>query len=163
MPLDRRRGPLQGLIGIPAASLGLNRQVSFLGYRQDVWRLLQGSDIFVFSSLGEGFGLAVLEAMSAENPMVAFSVTSMPEIIVDGSTGVLDRPRDVQALAQALCHLADRPEERERMGMAGRLRAIKEFAVERMVEATEQLCLDLQIEAFGGIWRHGLTPLSWAS
>ena len=125
------------------AWLGLEHHVKFLGYRQPVWPILSASDIFVFASLGEGFGLAVLEAMAAGRPVVAFSVTSIPEIVLDDITGILVPPRDVQALAHALGYLTDRPEERERMGKAGRLRAIQEFPVGKMIASTAQLYYDL--------------------
>jgi len=136
-------GPLRAVLEARVAWLELDHHVKFLGYREPVWPILYASDIFVFASLGEGFGLAVLEAMAAGKPVVAFSVTSIPEIVLDDITGILVPPRDDQALAHALGYLIDRPEERERMGKAGRMRAIQEFPVGKMIAATAQLYYDL--------------------
>lgn len=122
---------------------GLDDVVSFLGYRRDIQKLLQASDVFVFPTLGEGFGLVALEAMDAGLPVVASSVTSLPEIIVDGETGYLFPARDVQALKRCLVKLMGDPRLRMTLGEAGRQRARSRFSVGRMVEETKQVYEDL--------------------
>jgi glycosyltransferase involved in cell wall biosynthesis len=119
-----------------AAELGLGESVQFLGVRRDVPRLLGLSDVFVMSSLWEGFGLVFLEAMSAGLPVVASRVSGVPEVIADGETGLLVPPRDVEALAAALGRVAKDPALRERLGTAGRVRVRNSFGLERMIDET---------------------------
>jgi glycosyltransferase involved in cell wall biosynthesis len=136
-------GPLRADLELFAKSLNLNGHAIFLGFRTDVWRLLQASDLFVLPTLGEGFGLAVLEAMAAGKPVIASAVTSIPEIVVDGLTGILVPPKDIQALVEALCLLVDEPEKVARMGQAGRRVAVEEFSPIEMVQATQGVYEDL--------------------
>jgi glycosyltransferase involved in cell wall biosynthesis len=115
--------------------------VRFLGHLDEaaVRRLMHASDVVVFPSLaafGEGFGLAALEASAAGRPVVASAVASLPEIVVDGTTGVLVPSGDAGALASALVGLARDPEARARMGTAGHARAATEFTLPRMVDET---------------------------
>jgi glycosyltransferase involved in cell wall biosynthesis len=75
--------------------------------------------------------ISILEAMAAGLPVVASAVGGIPEIVVDGETGLIVPPRDPDALAAALRRLLDDPELRRRMGDAGRARAEEHFDVER--------------------------------
>jgi glycosyltransferase involved in cell wall biosynthesis len=105
--------------------------VELLGERDDVPDLLARSDIFALSTLSEGMPISVLEAMAAGLPVVATAVGGIPEIVVDGETGVLVPPQDVGALAAALERLLVDTELRRRMGAAGRARAEQLFDVAR--------------------------------
>jgi glycosyltransferase involved in cell wall biosynthesis len=87
-------------------------------------------------TLGEGFGLAALEAMAAERPVVATSVASLPEIVADGETGILVPPDDPLPLAAALARLATNRSLREHLGASGRRRAFEKFDLRDMVAAT---------------------------
>jgi glycosyltransferase involved in cell wall biosynthesis len=84
----------------------------------------------------EGFGLALLEAMLCARPVVASSVSAIPEIVVDGETGTLVAPDDPEALARAASALLGDPERARALGEAGRARAEAEFSVARMAERT---------------------------
>ena len=84
----------------------------------------------------EGFGLALLEAMLAERPVVASAVSSVPEIVVDGQTGLLVSPDDPAALARAIGRLLSGPELASRLGKGGRERARSKFSVDRMARRT---------------------------
>jgi len=119
-----------------AAELGLEQVVRFAGIRRDVPRLLAAADVFVMSSLWEGFGLVFLEAMSAGLPVLATRVSGVPEVVEDGATGLLVPPSDVPALATALSALAADGERRRSLGRAGRERVRKFFGLDRMVDAT---------------------------
>ncbi len=115
--------------------------VRFLGHLDEagVRRLMHAGDIVVFPSLaafGEGFGLAALEASAAGRPVVATAVASLPEIVVDGTTGLLVASGDAEALATALVALARDPAARARMGAAAHDRAATEFTLPRMVDET---------------------------
>ncbi len=122
-------GPLRESLEQEAQALGLADCVQFLGWRDDVDRLMSAFDLLLMPSLWEGFGLVILEAMARQLPVVATAVSAIPEIVVDGETGLLVPARDVDALAGAmLTLLADRPLRRY-MGQnaEGRL----EIAVQR--------------------------------
>ena len=119
-----------------AAELGLGSAAVFAGIRRDVPALLGASDAFVMSSLWEGLGLVFLEAMAAGLPVLSTRVSAIPEVVVDGETGLLVPPREVEPLAAAWQRLAADPELRRRLGTAGRRRVRERFGLERMVEET---------------------------
>jgi glycosyltransferase involved in cell wall biosynthesis len=99
----------------------------------DVASVLRRADVLVHPARWEGFGLALLEAMLAELPVVATRVSSIPEIVVDGETGLLVPPDDPPALSAALARVLADPGG---YGAAGRARARAEFSVERMARRT---------------------------
>jgi glycosyltransferase involved in cell wall biosynthesis len=113
--------------------------VVFAGHRTDVPEILQALDIFVLPSNWEGLPNAVLEAMAAGLPVVATRVGGVPEVVVEGQTGILVPPRDPNALADALLTLLRDPNLRRRMGQAGRQRVQEYFSVDQMVSKTETL------------------------
>ena len=101
--------------------LGLNT-VSLLTATTDIYSSYLESDIYVSASRFESFGLVLVEAMACGLPVVGFGSSYGPaSIIKDGSTGVLVPPHDTQQLAEAICQMIERPEERIRMGGNGRL------------------------------------------
>ena len=88
------------------------------------------------SSVTEGLGTSLLDAMAASRPIVATTAGGIPEIVEDGVTGVLVPPRDHTALAAAIVRMLKDDEGRRRMGAAGFARVNDRFTVERMVENT---------------------------
>ena len=96
-------------------------------------------DVFVLPSLWEGFGLVLVEAMAAGRPVVASAVGPIPEIVVDGVTGLLVPPGDPAALAEAIIRVLQDPELASAMGRAGRARVERELRVDTMVARTEAL------------------------
>jgi glycosyltransferase involved in cell wall biosynthesis len=119
-----------------AQELRLGERVLFTGIRRDVPDLLAIADGFVMASRWEGLGLVFLEAMAASLPVVATRVSAVPEVVVDGETGLLVPVDDADALAAALARLADDAELRRRLGAAGAPRVRERFGLERMVEET---------------------------
>jgi len=119
-----------------ARELGLGARVVFAGIRRDVPALLAASDVFVLASLWEGLGLVLLEAMAAGLPVVATEVSAVPEVVVDGVTGLLVPPSDPQALARAMETLAGDGSLRGRLGGAGRDRVREAFGLDHMVDRT---------------------------
>src|SRR5690606_33454108 len=80
-------GPLKSMIVREVDSLGLNEKIEFSGTRYDVAQRLSTSDIFILSTKWEGLPLSILEAMSAELPVIASNVGGIPEIVVNDHTG----------------------------------------------------------------------------
>ena len=119
-----------------AARLELGDRVCFAGIRRDVPLLLAASDVFVMSSLWEGLGLVFLEAMAVQLPVLSTRVSAIPEVVVEGETGLLVPPAEAAPLAQAMLRLAADAPLRSRLGAAGRERVRAAFGIDRMVEET---------------------------
>jgi glycosyltransferase involved in cell wall biosynthesis len=126
-------GPQRAGLEELAGTLGVADAVYLLGRVPDVAAWLGRAAVLVHPARWEGFGLALLEAMLAGVPVVASRVSSIPEIVVDGETGVLVPPDDPAALADAVASILTDPQE---YGAAGRARALAEFSVERMARRT---------------------------
>ena len=107
--------------------------VHLLGRVPDVAAWLRKADLLVHPARWEGFGLALLEAMLASKPVVATNVSSIPEIVADGETGLLVAPDDPAALAAAVTRVLDDPGD---YGERGRRRARSQFSVARMADRT---------------------------
>jgi len=122
---------------------GLADSVALLGERRDVMELMRRADVLVHPARWEGFGLVLLEAMSAGLPIVASGVGAVPEIVEDGVTGILVPPDDPQALANALSRLIDEPALGRRFGAAGFRRLESAFSPEEMGDRTSALYASL--------------------
>jgi glycosyltransferase involved in cell wall biosynthesis len=120
-------GPDRNAIEAEIRRLELQGRVRLAGERGDVPELLAESDVFMLSSRSEGLPISVLEAMSAELPVVATDVGGLAELVVDGETGILVPPGDETALTEALGRLVEDRELRRRLGTAGRARAESSF------------------------------------
>lgn len=163
-PRKNLDGVLRALVGVPrlhlavagdptgspypqlANSLGIAERVTFLGFRDDIPRLLRAADIFVFPSRYEPFSLVVLEAMASGVPVVTAATVGATELVGDAGI-VLDDPDDVAGLRNALVSLAADATLREEMGTAGRARA-EQHTFQRM--AAEYLDL---LESLAGTTR----------
>jgi glycosyltransferase involved in cell wall biosynthesis len=129
---DRR--PMEAL----AANLGVRGQVDFEGgtTTSRLFDLMSDSDVFVFPSLSEGFGLAILEAWASGIPVVASRVGAIPEIIEHERTGLLVPPRDPGALANAIIAVLSDRALAQRLADAGREALRTRFSSDDMVEQT---------------------------
>ncbi|MDQ3488214.1 MAG: glycosyltransferase family 4 protein [Acidobacteriota bacterium] len=116
--------------------LHLEKHVILTGFRPDVLSLHKAFDVFVMSSITEGLGTSLLDAMACGRPIVATTAGGMPEVVQDGKTGILVAPRNDRALADAIVKLLKDPALRERMGTAGLALANARFSAERMVADT---------------------------
>ena len=101
----------------------------------DVTAWLRRATVYVQPARWEGFGLGVLEAMVCGLPVVATNVSSLPELVADGETGILVPPDDPAALAAGIERALSQPP----LGAAGRERAAREFSVARMADRTAAL------------------------
>jgi len=114
----------------------LEKHVLLPGFRTDVLGCIKGFDLFVMSSVTEGLGTSLLDAMACAKPIVATRAGGIPEIVEDGVNGQLVAPRDATALAAAIVRALKDEGLRRRMGEAGFARVRERFTVDRMVSET---------------------------
>lgn len=112
-------GPLEPEVRRQVRELGLEGNVEFLGLRDDVPDILHDSKCFVLPSVYEGLPMSILEAMAAGLPVVATAVGGVPDVVQDGVTGVLVKPGDTEALANAMDELLVDPERMSALARAG--------------------------------------------
>ncbi len=133
------KGPSSKRLRELGEKLGVAPWVLFAGARRDVADLLPLTDVFVLPSLSEGFGIAIVEAMAAGRPVVATAVGGIPEIVLQGETGLLVPPGDPGALAGAVRQLLEQPDRAAAMGAKGRQRARERFSIATVVRRHEDL------------------------
>ncbi len=122
----------------------LGSKVRLLGYRADVERILVAADLVMHTSLYEGLGRSVVETMLAGTPLVATAVDGVREAVVSGERGgLLVRPKDPEALAEAAIRLVDDPGLATQVVEAGRSWARQRFDVREMVTSIDQLYQEL--------------------
>ncbi len=129
------REALEGL----ARELGVTDRVIFTGLRRDVPRLLAAADLGVLPSAHEGVPMSVIEQMAAGLPVLATAVGGLPDMIGDGDEGFLVPAGDLDALTARLGALAGDDELRRSAGKRARLRAEREFSIERTARAFEAM------------------------
>jgi glycosyltransferase involved in cell wall biosynthesis len=121
-----------------AARLGVADRVRFLGWRADLPAVLAAADVALLPSRMESFGLVLAEAMALGKPCAGAAVGGIPEVVLDGVTGVLAAPEPA-AFAAALAPLVASAELRGRMGEAGRRRVRERFGAARQARAVAAL------------------------
>jgi glycosyltransferase involved in cell wall biosynthesis len=132
-------GPCRGVLEARARARCPPGSVVFLGFVEDVREMMAGCDVLVVPTapeLSEGFGLAALEAMAIGRPVVVTAVGSLPEVVVDGQTGVVVQPGSVDELADRLFELGSHPDICRQLGAAGAARAREVFGLDAMVDHT---------------------------
>jgi len=133
------RGACERELRAQARELDIEPRVRFLGLRGDVPGLLAIADVFVLPSLSEGLSIALLEAMAAGRPVVTTRVGGNPELVVDGETGVLVPPADVERLASALVGVLSDAATARRLGENGLRRVRSRFSIDGMVTAYQAI------------------------
>ncbi|HBL41584.1 MAG TPA: glycosyltransferase family 1 protein [Ruminococcaceae bacterium] len=119
-------------------ALGLQNSVRLLGYRTDVERFAQASDMVASVSLREGLGINIIEGMLCAKPAVATHNRGHNELICDGVSGYLVNPNDVDATAKALTALATQADLREQMGLAAKERSAV-YSTQSVMREVEQI------------------------
>jgi glycosyltransferase involved in cell wall biosynthesis len=136
-------GPLRAELGAEAKSLGILTAMYFLGNITDITGTMATLDLLVFTPRHEAFGMTIVEALSQDTPVVATRVGGIPEVIVDGTTGLLadvDKPRDI---ADKAIRLLKDPAYAKQLAANGYDDVRERFSATRMVQATQALYLEL--------------------
>jgi len=141
-------GPLSEQLQALANKLGIEDNVTFTGFQENVVGLLSMFDVKVLPSLAEGHPQALLEAMAMGKAIVATTVGGMGEIITDGDDGYLVPPGDAQALAKKIIYLLQHTQERIRLGAAG-YRKSRDYSLETHVGKLESVYRQVVMEYCG--------------
>jgi len=132
-------GEQESALKAQAESLGLGESVRFIGFRDDIPRILNAIDVYVCSSLSEGHSLSILEAMALSVPIIATEVGGNPELIEHDKNGILVKAEDPSALAANISSLLRDSALRERFGRASRSLAEERFSLESMISRYSKL------------------------
>jgi len=127
--------PAHSRLRVQAEQLGLTGHVHWPGIRDEGWQILNAADIYVQPSRSEGLPLAIMEAMALRLPVVGTRTGGIPEAVVDGDTGYLAAPGDIDSLIQVIEHSLAEPAKWSSMGEAGYLRYLRSFRGEDSVRA----------------------------
>jgi len=132
-------GPLRADLAACAEASGVGDRVFFLGFREDIPRLLAALDVFALPSTSEGLGTSIMDAMAARLPVVAASAGGIPEVVIDGETGLLVPPLRPGELAEAIFKLAADRALARRFGECGFAVVREKFSAEAMASRTAEL------------------------
>ncbi len=127
------RAALEGL----CRELGIEGRASFAGFQARPMEWMAAMDVLVLASASEGLPRVILEAMLLGKPVIATDIVGSRELVAHGETGLLYPDGDVEKLAAALDQLIRSPETRRSMGMAGRSRVLRDFAIARYISGVE--------------------------
>jgi glycosyltransferase involved in cell wall biosynthesis len=119
----------------------LQKEVILLGFVSDMEGFMNSLDIFLLSSIWEGFGFVIVEAMLRELPVVAFDISSNPEIVTADKTGFLVDYPDVEGFAQKTLQLINDEALRDKMGKAGLKSVFERFVIEDIITELESYIL----------------------
>jgi len=122
-----------------ADELGIVDRVVWAGFRDDVPEILREVDLLILASTDEPFGRVLIEGMAAGLPVVATASGGVPEIVVEGETGLLVPPEQPAPMADAIAQLLADPGRARAMGEAGRSRAVERFDVRRVARQVEEV------------------------
>lgn len=126
---------LQGLI----KSYNLENNAQLMGHCEDISKFLSDIDIFVLSSIYEGLPFSILEAMAVRKPVVATDVDGVRDVVINQETGLLVKPRNPQALVEAIRYLLNTPQACINMADAGYNKVSESYSLQQMVSKTQDL------------------------
>jgi len=127
-------GELRDEILIKIDQLQLNGRVHLTGNKNDPWKIYHSLDLFIMSSIYEGLGRSITEALSCGVPVVCTSVEGVPEIVRDNETGILVPPKDPGALATGIINSLNDMDNAKKMAEEGRKFVNENFDVNKMVD-----------------------------
>jgi len=133
------QGKLREALERQILELGIWKNVTLLGYRNDIPSLSSATDIFCMPSLNEALGYSLLEAVASGVPVVASNVGGIPEVITHGKEGILVEPGNAQQISQAVEKVMNDDKLAKSMGSAGKKTARERFSSEAMLTRTDKL------------------------
>jgi glycosyltransferase involved in cell wall biosynthesis len=128
------KGELMSELQALSVSLGIGHALTFTGFRNDVGAFYKIADLFVMSSVQEGLGTAILDALALGIPVVAANAGGIPEVIKDGETGRLVEAANPQALAKGIIEMLSNVDQARAMARRGQDNVKAEFSIDAMVE-----------------------------
>jgi glycosyltransferase involved in cell wall biosynthesis len=131
-------GPLEAELKRLAEELQISKDLIWAGKRSDVPSVMKRFHVFALTSIYEGFGLVLLEAMAAGIPVVASNVSAIPEVLDQGRCGLLFKPQDENELVDCLVEMRS-AEKRQSLSANGKERVRTFFSLEKMGRATDQV------------------------
>lgn len=137
------KGPEEKELKARVSSLGINASVTFKPWTDNVYKELEGFDIFVMTSIREGCPFALLEAMAVARPCVASNIEGIKDIIQDKESGILVNTEDVKAFSGKIIDLCRQPQQTIALGMSGYARVIKSFTVEEEMSKIHNLYMSV--------------------
>jgi len=120
-------GPLENELKELSKKLDVNDNIQFLGFVDNIKNFICNLDIYVCSSIFEGFGFSIAEAMYASKAVIGFDISSNPELIINNKTGFLVTPFDLNALAEKTLELMKNEEKRNDFGKNAYILASEKF------------------------------------
>lgn len=123
-------GPQKKKIGSLIEKNGLQNHVKILGFKNNIYEFLDSIDIFILTSKWEGFGFVLAEAMIRKKPIVAWNLSSIPELVKNGKNGYLVTPYDTNMFTELLLDLMNDSQKRRSFGEEGFFLCTKKFTIE---------------------------------
>lgn len=125
-----------------AINLHIEKNIEFLGHRNDIYPLMKASNLVVLPSYREGLGLTLLEAMALKKPVIATNVGGIPEVVIDGKTGILIPPGNAIELSNAIIKIVQDEDLAKSMGEAGYYLVKEKFSLGSMMDKLHLLLKD---------------------
>jgi len=139
-------GKLKNELKQLAKNYGVENEVIFLGFVENIKTFLKSIDIFLLTSLWEGFGYIIVEAMALKKPVIAFNVSSNPEVVENNKTGFLVKYKDINNFVRKVEYLINNKELRDKFGLAGRKNVETIFTFEKTLKNVEEILKKEKIE-----------------
>lgn len=136
-------GPDRVALEALAMSTGVADRVHFVGYQNNPEEYFRALDVFALTSRSEGFPVSLLEAWSAGRPVVSTAVGGIPEVVVDGETGILVPVGDDGALASAFIRIHSEPGLAAKLGLAGRASLLNKYSLDSTYDEYRRRYLEL--------------------
>jgi len=136
-------GPERQNLEALAKNLGLGERVIFTGFVPEPEKYFSLFDLFVLPSRIEAMPMVLMQAMAHAQPAVATNVGGVADLIDDNKTGILTPPEDDSSMSSAIARILRNPELSKQLGAAAKMKAEKEFGLEKMIGAYQKLYLDL--------------------
>ena len=133
------RGSEEAILKNKVKNMGIEDKITFIDWRKNLVDVFNVLDIFILSSLNEGMGKVVVEAMVCGKPVVATCVGGVPEIVDDGKTGILVPPQDTEKIKDAILLLLTNEKLREEMGKKGKSKIDYYFSIEYMIKRKDSI------------------------